>query len=56
MMDSTTLKRIALALALLAAFVGGIATERACAADDAACYRERCEALSEALESYAHLD
>lgn len=56
MTDSTTLRRFALALALLAAFVGGILTERAFAEDDAAYWHHQCEVLSDALACYIDLD
>lgn len=52
MNDSTTIKRIALALALLAAFACGILLENALSRDDAAYYRDQCERLTDQLSYY----
>lgn len=49
---STSFRRIALALALLAAFMGGILTERALAADDAIFWHDQSVRLAEQLAYY----
>lgn len=52
MINSSTLKRAAIAIALLAAFFGGILTERALAEDDAIFWHDQSVRLAEQLAYY----